>query len=78
MPNGSMNFLYFYEAFHVRGFQVKVNIFSRIVFNDDGAALVGSVVAVRISVQTFNYNRFLRFQLISFLRLISLVVQILI
>jgi hypothetical protein len=68
VPNGSMNFVYFYGAFHVRSFQVQVNmlVFPRIVFNNDGVAVPGSVVALQISVQTFNYNRFFRFELISY------------
>jgi hypothetical protein len=69
VPNGSMNFMYFYEALHVRGFESQVNILRRLVFNDYGAAGVGSVVAVPISVQTFNYLRFLRFELISSFRI---------
>jgi hypothetical protein len=51
--------MYFYEALHVSGFEIQVDIFRRIVFNNYGAAVVGSVVAVQISVQTFNYLRFL-------------------
>jgi hypothetical protein len=52
VPNGSVNFMYFYDDFNVWDFDVKANIFPKNMFNNDSAAVFVSVMAAQICGQT--------------------------
>jgi hypothetical protein len=52
VPNGSVNFMYFYDDFNVWDFEVKANIFPKNMFTKDGAAVSVTVMVAQICGRT--------------------------